>query len=80
MAACVGQGDIGHGADFKAQALSGNIPAILDTLAAAQAATGDFKAATATATKALSLARTSARELVPMLEKAAAAYSAGRMP
>ncbi len=66
----------------KAVALTaGKIPAILDTLAAAQAATGDFKAAADTAVKALTLARTTGdTALIPLLEKSRAAFEAGRQP
>jgi peroxiredoxin len=62
--------------------IGGNNPAFLDTLASAQAATGNFTSASATATKALSLARASTTQaaLIPLLEKALAAYKTGRMP
>ncbi len=66
----------------KAVSLSGGrVPAILDTLASAQAASGDFKAAATTEGEALSLARDAGdATLLPLLEKNAAAYKAGRLP
>jgi tetratricopeptide (TPR) repeat protein len=66
----------------KAVALTnGKNPALLDTLASAQAATGDFPSAAATASSALDLARTANQtSLIPLLEKSLAAYKAGRIP
>jgi peroxiredoxin len=64
----------------KAVALTGGrSAALLDTLAAAQAAGGDFQSAAATATRALETARaTGEKDLLPALEKALRAYQAGK--
>jgi peroxiredoxin len=64
----------------KAVALTGGkSAAVLDTLAAAQAAGGDFKSAAITAARAVELARESSEnELLPALERALRAYQAGK--
>jgi hypothetical protein len=60
---------------------SGKNPALLDTLASAQAAGGDFTGAADTAAKALTLAQTTGETaLIPLLEKALSAYRAGHRP
>ena len=66
----------------RASALTGDkSPAILDTLAATQAANGDFNSAAITSLKALELARASKdNSLIPLLEKYLAAYRTGRLP
>lgn len=59
----------------------GKVPAILDTLASAQAATGDYPAAATTAAQALTLARAAGdKALIALLEKSLAAYTAGHLP
>jgi peroxiredoxin len=59
----------------------GKFPALLETLAAAQAAAGDFPAAAVTAENALSLAKSSGDAgLAASLEKNLAAYRAGHLP
>lgn len=68
-------------AEKAASATSGKVPAILDTLAAAQAAAGDFAKAAATEATALDLARNAGDSaLIPLLEKALRAYREGRLP
>jgi len=64
----------------KAVALTaGKSAALLDTLAAAQAAAGDFKSAAATAARAVDQARAAGENaLLPALEKSLRAYQAGR--
>lgn len=66
----------------KANNLTGDkVAAILDTLAAAHAAVGQFKSAAATAARALTLARAAGEvALISSLEKSHAAYAAGHEP
>ena len=66
----------------KANQLSGGkSPFVLDTLAAAQAASGDFRGAAATAAEALSAAvSTGEKDLAAALRKALAAYREERFP
>jgi tetratricopeptide (TPR) repeat protein len=64
------------------QLTGGSSASLLDTLASAHAAAGDFQAAAAAATRALELARKQPDQasLIPALEKALAAYREGRLP
>jgi hypothetical protein len=66
----------------KANQLSaGKSPFVLDTLAAAQAANGDFRGAAATATEALTAAVSAGeKDLAAALRKALAAYREERLP
>jgi hypothetical protein len=66
----------------KANQLSGGkSPFVLDTLAAAQAASGDFRGAAATAAEALAAAvSTGEKDLAASLRKALAAYREERFP
>ena len=66
----------------KANQLSGGkSPFVLDTLAAAQAASGDFRGAAATATQALTAASSAGEKaLAASLRKALAAYRESRLP
>jgi hypothetical protein len=61
------------------QETGGQIPNILDTLAAAQAATGDFKAAAATAGRALALPGTAQNpQLAAALKERLTLYQKGK--
>ncbi|MBP7948583.1 MAG: ASPIC/UnbV domain-containing protein [Verrucomicrobiales bacterium] len=57
---------------------AGKSAAMLDTLAAAHAAAGDFKSAAATEARAIEAARAGETGLLPLLEKALRSYQTGK--